>query len=485
MSRLRTGAVDRRTFMKDAAIAAVAAGGLTGGLGALSGLLAQPLPGRSGSRLVTVTGQTRPFTMICLGDSVMWGQGLEETTKFTWLVKTWLESKLPGRTVNRFVYARSGATIAPDPEAPESGVKPWMNDRTLGEVPCSWPWVRQQVIVAGKEMASQQIAADAVDLVLVDGGINDMRVGTLLDAGKSSAEVREKSAEFCGRQMSDLLGRIRSAFPKAKILVTGYFPIVTEETDLQALGVLLALLLPVVGAAFTPVIRTKLAELSATWYQASNEDLAGAVASFNSSTLNPAGTPQAAFAKIPWGVVHSYGASSSRLYLAGLPNDPVYWQRLAACASAGAGKAGNPLCLDAKVGHPNQSGAEAYADACKAQLQRYLAEWSGAKTMHACVEMDPMPAAGVLTTLTVHATGDASGGPRPLSARVSIGGQTFATGTPIPLTLCTRQVSVEARREEGRLAGPGVLKCKPITVSAPGYMDVVIRDYLKAQPLPQ
>ncbi|HEX2173044.1 MAG TPA: hypothetical protein VHL09_11445, partial [Dehalococcoidia bacterium] len=129
----RTDAVNRRTFVRDAALAAAAGCGLTGGLGALRGLLAQPHPSALKPLVVQGTGQYGPFNMVCLGDSIMWGQGLTESTKFTSLIKTWLESMLPGRSVNRFVYARSGATLGPDKDVPdESHVKPWMNDRTLG-----------------------------------------------------------------------------------------------------------------------------------------------------------------------------------------------------------------------------------------------------------------------------------------------------------------------------------------------------------------
>lgn len=447
--------MNRRTFVKDAALAAVAGSGLPGGLGALSGLLAQPR-------------QDRPFNMICLGDSVMWGQGLEESTKFTSLVKSWLERMLPGRSVNRLVYARSGATIGPDGEIPDaSHVKAWMNDPTLGEVPCSWPWVQQQVAVARADLAGRRIGANFVDLVLLDGGANDLGITTFLNAGKSTDEIRNKSAEFCGTQMTDLLGRVRSTFPSAKILVTGYYPIVSVETDLLALAVLLSILLPGVGGALTVAIRSKLTALSDAWYEASNDDLAGAVASINARASVSSGTPAAAFARVPWGAMYSYAASNPRLWLAGLPNDPVYWQRQRACAAAGPGKMGNPLCLDAKIGHPNPSGAAAYAAACQDQLAQYLPGW-GAKLMTVCVEMDPMPAAGVPTTLTVHATADKPGGPGPIPATVRVAGQTFPTGTPVPVTLCN-----------GGPAG-----CVPITVSSAGYVDVIIRDYLNAQPLP-
>ena len=476
----------RRAFVKDAALAAAAATGLTGGLGAVGRLLAQPRPASGlGSRVVA--GQTRPFTILCLGDSVMWGQGLEESTKFTSLVKTWLEGKLPGRIISRQVYARSGATIAPDGEVPdESHVAAWMNDRSLGEVPCSWPWVRQQVAVARDDLAAQQIAADAVDLVLVDGGINDIGIFKFLDAGQSTAFIRSQSAEFCGTQMSDLLGRVRIAFPSAKILVTGYFPVVSEETDLFALAAFLNILLPVVGAALTPEIRSKLAALSATWYQASNDDLGNTVASFNARWAGTSGgSPPAAFARIPWGVEHSYAASNSRLWLAGLPNDPVYWQRERACDKAG--RLLDPKCRDAKIGHPNPAGAAAYAAACQEQLRRYLPEWGGAKLLSACVEMDPMPAAGVSTTLTVRATANGPTGRQAVPATVRVGSQTFPTDTPVPVTLCSNRTVTTVDRSERRPTKEDratVLSCTPLTVSAPGYVDVVIRDYLKAQPLP-
>jgi lysophospholipase L1-like esterase len=483
----------RRAFVKDAALAAAAASGLTGGLGALSGLLAQPRPSSPRSRLLLGSGQARPFNMICLGDSVMWGQGLEESTKFTSLVKTWLESKLPGRTVNRFVFARSGATIAPDDEVPdESRVAAWMNNPGLSEVPCSWPWVQQQVVVARQRLVSQQIAPEAVDLVLLDGGINDLGVfESFLVATNDPEDIRRKSATFCGDHMADVLDRVRTNFPYAKIVVTGYFPIVSMASNLDALTILLSLVFPGAGVPLNNEIQSKLVTLSDTWYKASNEDLARAVASFNNKwASNPTtNTRPAAFARIPWGAEHSYAAPSSRLYLAGLPNDPVYWQRLDACAAAGPGKAGSPLCLDAKIGHPNASGAAAYAAACQAQLMPSLVGWGGAKLMSACVEMDAMPTAGVATTLLVHATESGSAS-KTVRGTVRVGGQTFATDTPVPLTLCTRRTTYGGdpgagrEREKDPRERVTAIACAPMIVSAPGYVDVVIKDYLSAVPVP-
>lgn len=495
MSRSESGAVNRRTFVKDAALSVAAASGLTGGLGALSGLMAQPGPVRSGSRLARVTAQSRPFNMVCLGDSIMWGQGLRDSNKFTAQVESWLESRLAGRGVNRYVYARSGATIGPDQEIPDpSRVQPWMNDRSLGEVPCSWPWVRQQVSVARADLASRQVSADSVDLVLVDGGANDVGIKTMLNEFNTADMVRQRSTDLIGGQMPDLLNLVRGAFPNAKILVTGYYPIISEQSDLGFISGLVSLVIPApAAAALAGDARSRLAVLSQAWYEASNSQLSQAVTAFNSKwPANPTyGTSPAAFARIPWRPEHSYAAPSSRLWLVGAPVDEVYSERSSACNTAGLlwnreqveqGK--NITCLEAKAGHPNPTGAGAYAAAIQAELGRYLAEWTGAKLMTACVEMDPMPAPGVSTTLTVRATGEGPAGPRAVPASVRVGAQTFATDTPIPVTLCTRQVS-RAYREDGKLAPTGVVSCTPITVSAAGYVDVVIRDYLKAQPLPK
>ena len=144
-------------------------------------------------------------------------------------------------------------------------------------------------------------------------------------------------------------------------------------------------------------------------------------------------------------------------------------------------------CLEAKSGHPNPAGAAAYAEACKTQLNRYLPEWLGLKQMAACVEMDPMPRAGVQTSLTVYATADGPTGRMKVPGTVRIGNQTYPTDRPVPVTLCSGSRLVSVDRSGTRVereVGERVVSCEPITVSAAGYVDVVVRDYLKAYALP-
>jgi hypothetical protein len=165
----------------------------------------------------------------------------------------------------------------------------------------------------------------------------------------------------------------------------------------------------------------------------------------------------------------------------------VYFERRAACDAAGNAKIADARCLEAKMGHPNPQGAAAYATACQAQLTRYLVEWGGAKLMSACVEMDAMPTAGAATTLLVHAT---EGGSKTVRGTVRVGTQTFATGTPVPLTLCTKQrasvggAAARGGREKEPQERETTTVCTPLIVSAPGYVDVVIKDYLAARAVP-
>ena len=100
--------------------------------------------------------------------------------------------------------------------------------------------------------------------------------------------------------------------------------------------------------------------------------------------------------------------------------------------------------------------------------------------------LDPMPSVGTPTMLTVRATEIGTSGRKVVPGTVRVGRQTFATDTAMPLTLCSTKVLTTvdragAKPEWERETGTS---CAPLIVSAPGYVDVVIRDYLKAQPMP-
>jgi lysophospholipase L1-like esterase len=479
MSATRDGGIDRRAFVRGIArsAAAVAVGGV--GLGHVGELLAAtPWHGASLGSSRTVD---RPFNMICIGDSVMWGQGLANASKFTTQVQNWLQGQL-GREVNNLVLARSGATITPDGTVPEA----WMSDRTLNEVPCSFPFVQDQIKMARDEFTSGGMPASDVDLILVDGGANDVGITTILSPfpGVTTATLRSDIIKKVGGPMQGLLTRISNAFPKAKVVVTGYYPPVGSETNLLALAALLAVIQPSF-ALVTPVIKSKLKDQSDVWFEQSNIELAGAVKATQGSRDYYYGTTPIQFAKLDsWGPLNCYAsgdplstsrAARSWMYLVAYP-DEVFLPRQGACIKAGKSI---DLCRDASMGHPNPDGAVEYANAIVPLLKQYLNEWQGLKLMQACVEMDPLPAPGKASMVTVSVVERHTSTPVP-NATVRIGTQTIPANTPVRLTLCktntVSRVTIASDAPKAKQTEK-VDACTPIIITAPGFAGTGIADY--------
>jgi hypothetical protein len=177
--------------------------------------------------------------------------------------------------------------------------------------------------------------------------------------------------------MAGLLNLVRSTFPNVeRIIVTGYYPIVSAESDLEALFVAIAGLgllasvvtggvgLPVVGFGplgallFKEWLRRRLVQRSALFSDVANASLRLAIEGSGDSRIALAvpsfGPSNAVFA------IDSYlfgvGVSTSGL----IPLDPVAPSRLAL-----PGCAATVTCRVASLGHPNAAGARAYFDAIR------------------------------------------------------------------------------------------------------------------------
>ena len=182
-------------------------------------VLSSAISGQSQSPLTTDQPAVRQLNLLVLGDSIMWGQGLIEQHKAWYQVKTWLKENT-GRDVRENVEAHSGAVV---------GVNdvPWSNDaRPDGEVSSAVPTVNHELDRALRSYASPS----QVDLVLVDGCINDVDIRNLLNAANSGDDVKRMATEKCGMPMQALIGRVVNSFPSAHVIVTGYFPIISEKT---------------------------------------------------------------------------------------------------------------------------------------------------------------------------------------------------------------------------------------------------------------
>lgn len=354
-----------------------------------------------------VMRDARPFEMLVLGDSVMWGQGLREEAKFYSIVHRWLEARFTDRAVHKpVVKAHSGATILPQEPCPQSD----------GEVNIGTPTIKSQVEQAAREYRARPGGAETVDLILVNGSINDLGFPSILNILSKEDSLKKATRSSCER-MRALLDDIALAFPQARIVVTNYYPIISEQTPRETL-------LDLAAAAFTgpaygrvrewiaKMLRRrgplnwandslfkKLVKRSRVWYEVSDATLKEAVDDLNKhrpfSSPSLVG-PRALFAQVEFKPEHGYGAPSTLLWRVrqdlGHPNsfinliteDHLFDTRLSKCASPFAegdqsscqftGRTGIDLvtCRLAAAGHPNEEGAVKYAEAIISQLKTVL-----------------------------------------------------------------------------------------------------------------
>lgn len=283
----------------------------------------------------------RPFEMVVLGDSILWGTGLADEEKLWTLVRRRLEQRL-ARPVNVRVPAHSLAVIEPD-AAKDAAPAEW------GEIRFRHPSITHQALGDGRIGDPA-----AVDLVLVDGGVNDLGPLNFIKPWRDPRWIREQTAEHCGRKMKNLLLAMLDRFPNARVVVTGYFPIVSEQTWL------------VRALAPLPPLRRRLIELSAAWAEASEQWLRWAVQQANLHDSEP--KPRALYANPVFGPENCYGAPDTYLWSfweAVTDRTPVGKRRRRECLRL---KPWDPICPIDRAVHPNPRGARAYADAVIAAL---------------------------------------------------------------------------------------------------------------------
>ena len=357
-----------------------------------------------------VTMRVGPFVVVAIGDSVMWGQGLSDNPgashKFTGKVREFLQTSL-GKDVKLSLLAHSGSNITP----PTGSTPSQENDATPGEIPNTFPTITKQI-----ELAAFEPGRDPrdVDLVLVNGCINDLNVRSILNPVTKPAELRDSIVQLCGERMKDLLIKVRERFPSARIALTGYYPLVSPRSDLTAVGGLIGATEVLVGTAaglagvpymnpvtgaivnvtLTEVLKAHLVVNSSTFYLESTLQLAKAAREANAKTGGGV-----SFACTPYTEQNAYAAPHSWLWLVPtplLPVDDMLNQRGRICSDDQVllkkGSTPDSLTLDriqckaASMGHPNIPGAEAYFDAIKAQITPFIPAW---KAQHATRQSAP------------------------------------------------------------------------------------------------
>ena len=335
----------------------------------------------------------RQFNLLVLGDSIAWGQGLRDEHKAWYLVKTWLQTTA-GREVRERIEAHSGAVVGSVGDARSHAVVP-----LDGELSRARPSVNDQIDDALKSYADPS----QVDLVLVDGCINDVDSQRLLNAANTREGIREFAQMKCGPPVEALLGRITSSFPNAHVILTGYYPIISEKTanDFFMRALAKRFYAPGAGAPLLndKELRARLIEISKEWYQASNQMLAAATERIDAQLGAKGSRQRVLFAEVVFLPEHSFAARQSRLWsfdasalrklLVVLTlgrvtlntNDERRSQRSARCNEilkrppdetkdqelAREGRL--TRCRLAAIAHPNRKGAVMYAEAIGNQLK--------------------------------------------------------------------------------------------------------------------
>ncbi len=345
---------------------------------------------------VTGPKAERALNLLVLGDSISWGQGLKDEHKSWYLVKAWLEQNTR-REVQSLVLAHSGALIgsADDP----AGMS---NPELDGELSRAYPTINGQLDLALKDYADPT----QIDLVLVNGCINDLDSRRLLNAVNTPDDIRELAQAKCGPPMEALLTRIANAFINANVVVTGYYPILSEKSANDLFMRALA------KRFYTPsaegpklndkALRARLIAISREWYYTSDQMLSAAARSVDAQLRAGGSRRRVLFADVGFAPEHSFAASKSRLwgfdasalrkFLVVLTlgrvqlrtNDERRRQRSELCelqyAKPKAETPGEKMaredrlmrCRLAAVGHPNRKGAAMYAESVGRLLKDLL-----------------------------------------------------------------------------------------------------------------
>jgi len=152
------------------------------------------------------------FRMVVIGDSIAWGEGLNRDEKYYYLVAKWLNEEL-NRPIDVTVYAHNAAEL-------ESSAGP---ECKYPECTNSNPSILKQADLIRNP--------NRVDLILISGGINDVDVlGNVGNIDIVSSDIRRITRQEIQESMTELLNKLLMKSENAKIIVTGYYRIITDSS---------------------------------------------------------------------------------------------------------------------------------------------------------------------------------------------------------------------------------------------------------------
>jgi hypothetical protein len=284
-------------------------------------------------------------TLLVIGDSVVWGQGLAYEHKTASILARHLGAGVQ-------MMAHSGAKI---------GIRDsYTVTMPSAEVPCFFPTILQQL---------QSFTGDParVKWVLMNGGINDVEVQRVFNPMIPQFELELHTRNYCGRDLLTILQQVTATFANALVLVLGYFPVLSHQSRTQGVEALFEV---VHGVRFAPLsdaafFRNEIVDHCLRFWKLSTGLLRGAVEHVN----REAGAARAVFVESGMDEANAAYAPDSLLWEIDLnhPNkapDEVADERRAACELVAAGELQKKQCLLSAAGHPNIAGAARMAEQC-------------------------------------------------------------------------------------------------------------------------
>jgi len=322
----------------------------------------------------------KPFEFLVVGDSVIWGQGLEEKDKFYSLTADWLRGRMPSRAVNMKVKAHSGSTLKFHRIEAEKYAKIGRDENFYykPEVNVGFPSISKQIETASDEYRSEGKTAD---LILIGGGITDITTSRVFDPKGDDNELKREVERYLRDDLYDVLTLAAERNPTARIVVGGYYPVITKYSDsgkllnawLEALSFPRLLKFvpnnPLVRPIFFNKLRRRAMERSRLWLETSNACMVEAVTKLNQKL----GSERAFFVRSPLTDEHAAEAPNTRLFRmgkGGYVKDAKSRERTRDCREALPKLKRETgidypvrLCEVAAIGHPDPAGSRMYADA--------------------------------------------------------------------------------------------------------------------------
>lgn len=313
------------------------------------------------------------YQMLVMGDSIAWGEGLQDQNKFYTLVGAHVTAANANMSVYTTMKAHTGAILGWN----DTGSGPTVD----GDIPVSYPTVKQQAQgVAGSPNAA------TIDLILVAATANDVGFQHFLDPNATHPQILTRVTQYCHLEMRSFLIWLVSKFPVAKIIVTGYYAGISLDSNpaylVDLVGVMYGLennqgLLPTALAVAKGVSPAGLPIIAgnATFFATqANLALKTAVQEANQTYLPPQriyfadpgfGPQNAALASNAW----VYGLSTSLNILQPTDSPASAWRRKSQCQAVYPSSfTDRTFCDLASAGHPNVTGAQHYAAAIIALL---------------------------------------------------------------------------------------------------------------------